>query len=84
MSFKGSELEKHMCIYMNNYAQLITLVVFLLGFMVFKYIVFKETKTERELSETKQRKSKMAEDYLNLHKQENEEFFFGTSSNDFE
>jgi hypothetical protein len=60
------------CILENRYFQMLPIVAFLIGFIVFKFI-FGENTSRQE----KNLKVKQSKEYLAKFQQENEEFFFG-------
>jgi hypothetical protein len=68
----------HLCNFyystLKEYENLILVIVFLMGLFGFKFLSFSP-----ENKEDSKRKQKIAEEYLNKYKTENEEFFCGAS-----
>jgi len=56
--------------------RLIKIAIFLLAFFFFSYIWKKNDKTSQS---EKEAKSKIAEEYLNKYREENEDFFYQTT-----
>jgi len=55
------------------YENIILISAFILGFIICKYYIFKESKINKP---EKERLSKLTEEYLEKYRQENEDFFF--------
>jgi hypothetical protein len=73
--FRGNSLCESSFLIDNE--RLIKIVVFFLAFFFFSYIWNKDDK--RSQSE-KNARSKMAEEYLNKYREENEDFFFQSTN----
>ena len=57
----------------HNFERFLLVSVFILGFIIMKFFVFKETEATRI---EKEKKAQLIHEYLEKHKSENEEFFF--------
>jgi hypothetical protein len=64
--------ETNQCVLENKYYQILPIIAFLIGFIVFKFVFYENTSnTQGEL------KAKQSQEYLSRYQKENEEFFFG-------
>ena len=74
-SFQIENPNKACYLISQNYERLLLISVFIFGFIIMKFFVFKESETSRK---EKENKAYLIHEYLEKHKSENEEFFFQT------